>query len=171
MDNLFPPVNPDTSIFLSGNVPSSKNSKEIGFYFLKAEEKANWFFEMKGQLRKIRPTLRNSDLTEEYIKMIVDQIILNKKRFQQLAAGKPLPLIVQLHFVRKRHGRCDFHNLCQVIGDCISGSYWKEHKQIPHIATQWIADDDMSNVLFIPPLQAPFYSVDPQNPGVHISVV
>ena len=176
MESLFPPVKPENSIFLKGNVPSSKNSKEIGFYYLSKEklaagEKSNWLYNLNGTYKMIRPSLRNSDIADEYIKAIVDQIITNKPIFKKMAEGKPLPLKIQLHFVRKTHGRWDFHNLVQIIADCITGSYWKNDPQIPHIATQWITDDDILNALFLPPMEAPFYSVDSKNPGVYISVL
>lgn len=167
--NLFPVIDESKSIFLSGDVPSSKNSKEIGFFFVKEGETSNWFFNMKGTLRGIRPTLRSSEVTEAYVKMIVPQIINNKKRFKELVEGKPNPLVIQLHFVRKTHGRWDFHNLVQAVADSISGSYWKHDKQIPHIATQWIKDDDVSNALFIPPLTGEVYTVDKTRPGVWIT--
>ena len=141
--NLFPVVDESKSIFLRGNVPSSKNSKEIGFYFLshddiRAGKKSNWLFNQNGTYKMIRPSLRNSDIADEYIKMIVDQIILGKPKFKELIKDKPKPLRLQLHFVRDSKRDFDFHNMVQIIGDCLSGHYWEDHKTIPHIATKWI---------------------------------
>jgi len=168
-----PHINPEKSIFLSGAVPSAKNSKMIGFYYKKSGEESSWYFKKNGEFKAITPSLRSSDQTEEYIKDIVQQIIDNKKRFKELVKGMPKPYIIQLHFVRKTKAMFDFGNAVEAIADCISGSYWKKHPKIPMVATQWIDVDDIANVVFIPVMAnilggLPLYSVDKDSPGVWI---
>ena len=166
-----PGINPEKSIWLSGAVPSSKNSKEIGFFHKAKGETSNWFIKKNGEYRPIQPTLRSSDQTEEYIKHIVQQIIDNKKRFKELVNDLPKPYIIELFFVRKTKAMFDWQNPTQCISDAISGSYWKKHPKIPQVVTQWIEGDDIGNVLFIPPLREPFYAVDKDNPGVWLTVI
>lgn len=169
---MIPPnVDPNKSIFLPGAVPSAKNSKMIGFYYCGVGKTSNWKFNKNGVNKDITPTLRSSDQTEAYIKHIAPYIIENKQRFKALIKDLPKPYIIQLHFVRKTKAKFDFQNPTQCIADCISGSYWKKHDKIPHVATQWIDDDDIDTALFIPPLAAPFYSVDKDNSGVWITVI
>lgn len=172
---LFIPkgINPDKAIFLAGHVPSSKNSKQIGFFYKKAGTTSSWYFKRGTEFKPITPTLRSSDQTEEYIKHIVQQIIDNKKRFKELVKDMPKPYIVQLHFVRKTKAMFDFSNAVEAVADSISGSFWKRHDKIPQIVTQWIDVDDIENVVFIPVLSnmlsgAPLYSVDKENAGVWI---
>ena len=172
---LFNPIgiNPDKAIFLPGQVPSAKNSKQIGFYFKAKGEESSWYFKKNGEFKAITTTLRSSDQTEDYLKEIVQHIIDNKKRFKELVRDMPKPYIIQLHFVRKTKALFDFGNPVECIADCISGSYWKKHPKIPQVVTQWIDVDDIENVVFIPVLAnmlqgKALYSVDPQNPGVWI---
>ena len=160
-----------TSIFLPGNVASSKNSRELGFYYLKPEDESSWFIKKDGNYRKIRPTLQSSKLTKEYVKHIAPFIIENRIKFKKLLEGLTKPYIVELHFVRDSKRAFDFQNATQCISDSLTGHYWKNDKQIPYISTQWLNDDNMSEVLFIPPLQAPHYTVDTKKPGVWITVL
>jgi len=164
-------INPDKAIWLSGAVPSSKNSKQIGFFYKKAGTPSSWYFKKGSEFKPITPTLRSSDQTEEYIKHIVQQIIDNKRRFKELVKDMPKPYIIQLHFVRKTKAMFDFGNAVEAIADSISGSFWKRHDKIPQVVTQWIDVDDIENVVFIPVLAnmlsgSPLYSVDKLNPGV-----
>ena len=172
---LFTPqgIDQNRAIFLSGHVPSSKNSKQIGFFHKKTGEESSWYFKKNGQFKPITPTLRSSDQTEEYIKHIVQQIIDNKKRFKELVKDFPKPYIVQLHFIRKTRSMWDFSNMVEAVADAISGSYWKKHKTIPQVSTMWLDVDDIENVIFIPVLAnmlagKPLYSIDKVSPGVWI---
>jgi len=175
MNTPTPPLGviAEKAIFLSGNVPSAKNNKEIGFYFKKAGEHSNWGFLKDGKFKPITPTLRSSERTENYIKDIVQQVIDNKARFKQLVKDFPKPYVIQLFFVRKSRIKFDFGNAVETISDTISGSYWKKHPKIPQIVTQWIDVDDVENVVFIPVLAnmlagKQLYTVDKLNPGVWI---
>ncbi len=164
-------IDKSKSIFLKGNVPSSKNNKELGYYFLKPAQESSWYIKKGDQFKKIRPTLRNSDRTEAYIKHIVAQIIEYKPRFKELVKNLPKPYIIQLHFVRDSRHRFDFGNAGQIISDSISGHYWKNDKKIPHIATCWVEDDSMDDLIFVPPLKPPFYTYDKVSPGVWLTVL
>ena len=172
--NPKPPCNVDESrsIWLPGEVMSSKNSKMIGFYFLKPGDTSDWYRRTgEGEFKKCRPTLQNSSQAKAYIKDIAPAIIENRQRFLKLVKDLPKPYIIQLHFVRETKRAFDFGNMQQVIADAMCGHYWKDHPKIPHAATIWINDDNMNEVVFIPPLQEPFYSICPDCPGVWLTVL
>jgi|GEM_PF-6485380 len=99
--SIPPGIKPEKAIFLPGHVPSSKNSKQIGFYFKPKGEASSWYFKKNGIMCPITPTLRSSDQTDAYIKHIVQHIIDNKKRFKELVKDMTKPYIIQLYFVRK----------------------------------------------------------------------
>ncbi len=166
-----PHINLNRSIFLPGNVPSSKNNREIGFYFLKPEDESSWYIKRGTDFKKIRPTLQSSDRTKEYVKNIVDHIIANRQKFLQLVKGLPKPYIIQFYFVRDSRRSFDFINACQIIADCMTGHYWTKHPKIPHAATIWVADDNMDELIMVPPLTGSKYMVDKENPGVWITVL
>lgn len=161
----------DTSIFLPGNCPSSKNSKDIGFYFLKHTDESNWYIRKSDEYRKIRPTLQSSKLTKEYVKHIAPYIIENRMKFLKLLEGLQKPYIIELHFVRDSKRAFDHINATQVVADIMTGHYWRNDPKIPHAATVWLNDDNMNEVMFIPPLTPPHYTVNPQKPGVWITVL
>jgi hypothetical protein len=163
----------EKAIWLPRNVPSSKNNREIGYYFLKPTDTSNWFIKIGETFRKIRPTLRSSDRTEAYVKEIVDSLIANRRKFHELVKGFPKPYILQVHFVRDSKRSYDYINAYQILADCFSGHYWEKDKKIPLKAVQFIEDDDMANVVFIPVLAnmlagMPLYSVDKVSPGVWV---
>lgn len=162
----------ERSIFLPMNVPSSKNSKQIGFIYKSASETPGdgWYFRKNGKLKAIQPSLRSSDLTEAYIKAIAPSIIENRQKFLSLVKSLPKPYFLELYFIRDSRRAFDFINATQIIADCITGSFWRNHKTIPHAATQWILDDNVNEVYFVPPATAPFYHVDKDNAGVWITV-
>jgi len=163
-------INPETSIWLPRNVPSSKNNREIGYYFLKPEAVSTWHIKVGNVFKKIRPTLQSSDRTKEYVKHIAEHLIQNRRKFLSMIKDQPKPYFIELFFVRDTRRDYDFINACQIIADCLTGHYWEKDKKIPLSAIQWLEDDDCSNVYFLPPSQEPFYAVDKDNPGVWITV-
>lgn len=173
MNTPIAPKGIDTSrsIWLPKNVPSSKNNREIGYYFLNPADNSNWFIKIGEQFRKIRPTLRSSDRTEAYVKHIAPFLIENRRKFQELIKDLPKPYFIELHFVRDSRHKYDFINACQILADCFTGSYWKNDKQIPLNGIRWLEDDDCDNVYFLPPCSQPHYSLDKANPGVWLTVV
>jgi hypothetical protein len=83
-------------IWISGNVPSSKNSRITS-----------------------RATGRSfpSKNTQKYIKESKPDFLLNKTKFLNMLAGKQMPYLVEFHFVRQSRHRWDFHNMVQVLCD------------------------------------------------------
>lgn len=163
---------PENSIFLPKNVPSSKNSKQIGFiYKPKGTNGDGWYFKKNGVLRAIQPSLRASDLTAEYIDHILPYIVENRLKFQNMARSLPKPLFIECLFVRDSKRAFDFHNAVQLVADCLTGSFWKEHKKVSHAATVWITDDNCSEVFFVPPSKPPYYLVDKEKAGVWLTVL
>ena len=164
-------IQADKAIFLPFNVPSSKNNREIGYYFLKPEDNSTWHVKVGQTFKKIRPTLQSSDRTKAYVKNIAEHMIANRAKFLELTKGLPKPYFIELHFVRDSKHKYDFINACQILADCMTGSYWKNDKKIPLKAIAWIEDDDCDNLYFLPPSKEPFYSLDKTNPGVWLTVV
>lgn len=172
-NNPTPPpgINAEKAIWIPKNVPSSKNNREIGYYFLKPHDTSSWYVKIGETFRKIRPTLRSSDRTENYVKEVVEHLIANRQKFNELVKGFDKPYIIQVHFVRDSKRSYDYINAYQILADCLSGHYWEKDKKIPLKAVQFIEDDDMANVVFIPVLEnmltgKPLYSVDKDSPGV-----
>ena len=166
-------IQADKAIWIPKNVPSSKNNREIGYYFLPTATASNWFVRVGSQLKKIRPTLQSSERTKAYVKAVAEHLINNKAKFHELVKGFPKPYILQVHFVRDSKRSYDYINAYQILADCFSGHYWTNDKKIPLKAIQFLEDDDMANVVFIPVLAnmlqgKALYSVDKDNPGVWI---
>ena len=147
-----------TEIFIKGNVPSLKNSKQISF--------------IRG-----RPILTSSKTVKKYLKLFgiksfnsrdkeVDfykTITMNfpiedlKKLFSKV--NRNTHVKVGFHFIRGTRHKADFHNLVQILADLM-------------VAFDVIEDDDMSH--FIPfPLEvnSKYYSYDKINPGVIIKIL
>lgn len=88
----------ENSIFIPGNTPSSKNSKQ-------------WVWRGK------RGFLVNSKTTTKYIKSSTKDYQVGKNLFKKMIDGLPKPYIIGMHFVRKTKQRFDFSNLVQVVQD------------------------------------------------------
>src|SRR5210317_1739336 len=90
-------------IFISGNVPSSKNSKQ-------------WTGRM---LIKSKTTMR-------YIKASKEQWEENKEKFLKLLEGKQTPYIIGFYFVRGTKHKYDWVNPVQTIQDLMVSYGWLE---------------------------------------------
>jgi len=89
------------SIFIYGNVPSSKNSKI-------------W----TGKI------LINSKYVRDYLKIAEKQFQLNRNRFLKLIRNRNRPLHIKFRFVRKTKQKFDFINLAQIIQDLMVKYEW-----------------------------------------------
>lgn len=138
------PLNREGGIWIHTHVPSKKNSKRILYKTLPSGRK--------------QPFISSSKLVKKYESITKLAYQSLAKEFKEQAKGKTLPLIVQLTFVRSTKQRFDFINIAQLVCDLM-----QEYK--------WIEDDDMTNLIVIPPLTAPFYYVDKYNPGVLIKIL
>lgn len=91
------------SLYIPGNVPSSKNSKQWTGY-----------------------ALIDSVTTRRYKREHVFEYTMMKKSFQKLFEGERKPLKVGLYFVRDSRRRFDYINVCQVIADLMVKYEWIE---------------------------------------------
>ena len=108
-------------IFISGNTPSSKNSKRIITITSKKTEKKT-------------TRLINSEVTEKYIKNSKADWILNKRNFIKMLVGKEKPYKVELFFIRDSRRKFDYINAAQIVFDLMQ-----------HYG--YIEDDDSTNVI------------------------
>lgn len=132
---------PSDSIYIPFNVPSSKNNKQIRYIFGKIKN-PNIISKMRvrGIMKDCVPTISESELCDKYR--------LNTEMYWKLQRAKFIdlskqfigqPFIIEFTFIRGNSNRFDFHNLVQLPMDLMV-----EHG--------WIPDDDMKNVLPVPPL-------------------
>ncbi|ASU34364.1 hypothetical protein [Mucilaginibacter xinganensis] len=107
--------NAHLGIYIKGNVPSSKNSKEIGMYKKYVPDPDNPM-NTKGILKEFH-TLQDSATTKEYRLVSRPQWIDNKRKFKSLSEGLKMPLNVEFTFIRDSMRRFDYHNAVQVCAD------------------------------------------------------
>lgn len=128
-------------IFISGNTPSSKNSKRIITITSKKTGKKT-------------TRLINSEVTEKYIKNSKADWVLNKRNFLKMLVGKEKPYKVELFFIRDSKRRFDYINAAQIIFDLMQ-------------VYGYIDDDDSTNVILI----FKGFEVDKARAGVEIEVL
>lgn len=141
------------AIFIPGNVSSSKNSKQIGFSYLKAGQTGVFYIQKNGKMMAIRPSLQNSKATNEYIKSTRVHYMVNKKNFLKLIASKTAPYRVTFKFIRGTKHEFDYINAAQIVQDLM-------------VDNGWVTDDSM---MYLRPYFMEF-GYDKKNPGVFISV-
>lgn len=140
-------------IFIPGEVPSSKNSKEIGFLYLAQGAVSSMYHLKKGVYRPIRLNLNSSNATKAYIKDHTIDYVANKVRFKNLIKGYNTPYRICFKFTRKTKRTFDYINAAQIVQDMM-------------VKNGWLDDDDCKNV-------RPYfleYEYDKANPGVLISI-
>ena len=86
-------------IFINGNTPSSKNSKQF------------------VTLKNGKTMLLNSKTTQNYIKNSKADWILNKNKFLKMVKNKSKPYKIELFFIRDTKRRFDYINAAQIIFD------------------------------------------------------
>ena len=91
----------DNSIFIPGNVPSSKNSKQ-------------W----TGK------RLINSKTTQEYIKQSEPYYRHYTEHFKQVCSQKSKPYMVSFKFIRGSRHKFDYINPCQTVQDLMKTYGW-----------------------------------------------
>jgi Holliday junction resolvase RusA-like endonuclease len=124
-------------IFIPGAVPSSKNSRML--------TRSGLFIASKA--------------TQKYRKITAPLWLIHKPEFKAMLAGKPKPIIIGFHFVRKTRNKWDFINPAQTIQDEMTKA-------------GWIDDDNVDEVLPVPlSINGSFWSYDKTNPGVYITVM
>ena len=128
-------------IFITGNTPSSKNSKRIITITNKKTGKKT-------------TRLINSEVTKKYIKTSKTDWILNKNNFKKMLENKEKPYKIELFFIRDSRRRFDYINAAQIIFDLM-----QEYG--------YIEDDDSQNI--IPVFKG--FEVDKDRTGVKIEVL
>ena len=135
-------------IFIEGNVPSLKNSKQ----FIPERITKNG--------KRIRSMLIPSKTVTKYLKaheyQFMDAKIRNK--FLTQRNGRT-PVIVGFHFVRGTRHRFDFGNACQIVQDLM-------------VKHNWIEDDNMDYLIPAPfRMNKLWYTYNKEKPGVFIKVL
>ena len=86
-------------IFIKGNTPSSKNSKQF------------------VTLKNGKTMLLNSKTVQKYIKESKGDWILNKNNFKKMIKDKEKPYKIELFFIRDSRRRFDYINAAQIVFD------------------------------------------------------
>jgi len=86
-------------IFIAGNTPSSKNSKQF------------------VTLKSGKTLLINSKTVQKYIKESKADWLVNKNKFLKMLKGKEKPYKIELYFIRDTKKRFDYINVAQIIFD------------------------------------------------------
>ena len=86
-------------IFIQGNTPSSKNSKQFVTF------------------KNGKTMLLNSKTVQKYIKESKGDWILNKNNFKKMIIDKEKPYKIELYFIRDSKRRFDYINVAQIIFD------------------------------------------------------
>ena len=86
-------------IFIAGNTPSSKNSKQF------------------VTLKSGKTLLINSKTVQKYIKESKADWLVNKNEFLKMLKGKEKPYKIELYFIRDSKRRFDYINASQIIFD------------------------------------------------------
>jgi hypothetical protein len=154
------------ALFIPGNTPSLKNSKEIFQQYTGKSSCCNAPYIKLAvkqykctacnnacQLGK-RPILVPSKNVMDYVESIKDFFVINRIRWNDLIRGKQLPIKIGFYFVRESAREFDFDNAGQVLQD-----QFKAHG--------WITDDSMINIMTYP-LGT---HKDKMNAGVYIVVL
>ena len=142
-------INPNNElIFLEGNIPSLKNSKQ----FIPARTTKS------GKI--IRSMLIPSKTVTKYLKSYEYQFMDAKNRSNFLAKTNGIePIIIGFHFVRASKHKFDFGNACQIVQDLM-------------VKHRWIKDDNMDFLIPMPFLiNGIWYSYNKLNPGVYIKII
>lgn len=139
-------------IYITGNCPSSKNSKEI----IQQPTKLSMCHKMPlykvGEVwhcsechqkadRKFIPRLVMSKLCQKYIDTTRPQWDHNREKFLKLIEGQKKPIYLGVYAIRESAHRFDFINMCQIFLDIMA--YHKEGEQ----DNRWIADDNTNEII------------------------
>ncbi len=122
IQDLYKKCEEDGVIFIHGNVPSSKNNKQL----FKNSKTGKTF-------------ITSSERCKKYVKDTEIHYKLFKSKFHELIQGKDKPYRIEFTFVRDSKHKADFHNLVQLPMDIM-------------VSHGWLEDDNMSEVLPFPGL-------------------
>jgi len=133
-------------IFIEGNVPSLKNSKQ----FIPSRVTKN------GKI--IKSMLIPSKTVTKYLRAYEYQFMAAAKTHFKKLAGQDEPYIIGFHFVRSTKHKFDFGNACQILQDLM-------------VKYKWITDDNMDYLIPMPfKINGEWYSYNKLKPGVYIKI-
>lgn len=131
------------TIYLHGNIPSSKNSKEIMSMYTGKSECCNAEYDRKTKIcskclkttkSAKKPVLHNSKLVQSYIEKNTQQYIDKKSLFLELSKNKNNPLFVGFYIIRDSYRRYDYINCMQIVCDLM-------------VKNKWIVDDSTDYIV------------------------
>lgn len=145
-------------VFIKGNVPSLKNSKQISF--IRGKPILTSSKTVKNYLKTFGiKSFSSRDKEVDFYKTIAMNFPIEdlKKMFSNIDRSKPVK--VGFHFIRGSKHKADFHNLVQILADLM-------------VAFDIIEDDDMSHFIPFPlEINGEYYKYDKTNPGVIIKIL
>ena len=150
-------------LFFSGNVPSLKNSKEIGKRWMTECCNSKYIKEGKqyrcnkcGNVSKLKsiPSLRSSDLVQNYKNNNIGYFMQNKPLWRTISSGMAFPIIIGFYFIRATNSRFDFDNAKQIILDM-----FRDADYIPDDSAEYIRTVDIG------------YHKDSDKPGVLVCII
>ena len=112
----------------------------------------------KNSRRNFGHTSLVSEACAKYKKESATQWQTWQAAFLAMCQGKEKPYRVQFKFVRKTKRAYDFHNMVQVLCDLM-------------VDYKWVDDDNIYEMVPVPPLTGPIFTISKTNPGVYISVL
>lgn len=142
-------------IWIPGNVPSLKNSKQIFFRYTDKPMNKSVRCTMNG--KPAVPFISSSKLVKEYQTATKRYYAAYRETFLKLINGMPAPYIVEFVFVRSSKRTFDFNNGNHICTDMMK-------------AAEWFPDDDTTYILPIPKLTAPHFFINSKGPGVWINL-
>ena len=141
-------------VFISGSIPSSKNSKV-------ATSKGVFHSKAVGKFLREQGIQHYSVSKKEITYYKTRPCVFPVEELSQLLSANngARPVKIGVHFVRQSKAKFDFHNICQILFDLM-------------VAFDIIEDDNMDCILPFPmQMNGNWYSVDKLNPGVYIAVL
>ena len=141
-------------VFISGSIPSSKNSKV-------ATSRGVFHSKTVGKFLREQGIQHYSVSKKEITYYKTRPCIFPVEELSQLlsASRGEKPVKIGIHFVRQTKSKFDFHNICQILFDLM-------------VAFDIIEDDNMDCILPFPmEIDGKWYSVDKNKPGVWIAVM
>lgn len=159
MNDIIPIEQRPNTIFISGEVRSSKNSKQI-WKKNYSKSGSRWFYKNKktNRLEPCTPFITDSEQVKKYKAATVGEFMQNKIKFRNIISGKKYPLYIQFLFVFSKNYRFDYGNMCQVIQDQM-------------VRYGWLTDDNKDLLLPVPPMPPMPVVIIDDNPGVFITVL
>lgn len=142
-------------IFVPGNVPSSKNSKQ----YIPKKQLAVSSKAVKRYLQKIGIKKYSCSRNKAYVEHYKTRPNLFLKAFKDAEFKRPESFCyVGLHFVRDSKRSWDFNNISQIVMDLLT-------------AHRFIEDDDINHCVALPLwIDGHIYSIDNHRPGVFIKL-